>query len=113
MNKSNDVVVFIFDPLKIVVEAYEALYSTPCQVQFVEGLRSEEGAPWGCTEFEDGEYPLISIDVETPINGVIEVLAHELAHVAAGDSHDDDHGVEWRKCFDAIHDKYCELVLAL
>ncbi len=55
------------------------------------GMYVECGA-WGETLFpDDGSIPIISIDAEIPVSGAIEIIAHELSHVAVGpgQSHDD------------------------
>lgn len=101
----------LFNPFEIVLEAYNALYQRDCVVQFVEGLWAREEA-YGVTEF-GGRIPRISVDVITPVHGAVEILAHELAHVAAGDSHADDHGEAWQNAFDAIHQRYVEIVSTL
>lgn len=107
---AHKIVTLFFNPFDVVIAAYESLYTKPCYVEFVSGIRESEEAAWGCTEFVEGKNPKVCIDVETPISGAVEILAHELAHVAAGDKHEDDHGPQWQECFDAIHARYTEII---
>lgn len=62
---------------------------------------------YGETVWND-EGIFIQIDCETPMVGVVEVLAHELAHVAAG--HSNAHNDVWKNEFDYINQKYNEMM---
>lgn len=107
-------VIVDFNPFDLVIEAYETLYGKPCLVQFVEGMYNGEGDPWGCTEFVEGKSPRVSVDVRCPFHAAVEVLAHELAHVAVGDggcSESEEHGDDWSDAFTLIHQRYNELAL--
>lgn len=53
---------------------------------------------------DDHPIPLVTIDPSLPYVGCIDILAHELAHVAAGE--DGGHGPEWEKAYEAIHNEY-------
>lgn len=104
-----------FNPFALMIDVFNDLYpDKQATVWFATGLRQERNA-WGQTGFpDDGGEPLVQIDVDCPIAGAVEVLAHELAHVAAGCPHSDDddgHGPEWQKHFDAIHEAYNQRVL--
>ena len=57
---------------------------------------------------DDHPTPLIEIDPSLPYAGCIDVLAHELAHVAAGESA--GHSPEWEKAYASIHDEYFAFV---
>lgn len=57
---------------------------------------------------DDDGTPSIQIDIDCPIRHAVEVLGHELAHVAA--PHDENHGPDWEAAFAAIHEEYCALV---
>ncbi len=104
--------VVVFDPFGLIVEIFNDLYpDTPCEIIFSEGLHKGDGDPWGCTTFpDDGSDPQVVIDVETPLRHAVEILAHELAHVAVGGECDEEHGEDWEKAFSAIHQEYVSRV---
>lgn len=104
-----------FNPFELILQVFNDLYpGKAASVEWVSGLRQERNA-WGSTVFEEGKAPEVLIDVRCPVAGAIEVLAHELAHVAAGVPHDDadGHGDEWEAAFEAIHREYSQRVVAL
>jgi hypothetical protein len=96
-----------FDPVRVVIEACESLYPhIDCELEWVSDLHEQHSA-FGVTEFD--ETPArVSIDVNTPMIHVIEILAHELAHVVAG--FDAGHGPEWERAFAAIHAEHSRRV---
>lgn len=64
-----------------------------------------DDGPYGETFFpDDGRAPVVQVAVGIPMEAVIEVMAHELAHVAAGLSA--GHGAEWEDAFEKIHLSY-------
>ncbi|WP_378773978.1 hypothetical protein [Methylopila musalis] len=82
--------------------ALDAYPGLDCIVRFVSF--PEEG-PFGETFFpDDGSRPVVQVAVGIPLEGSIEVMAHELAHVVAG--HDAGHGPAWEAAFAAIHAAY-------
>ena len=101
-----------FNPFQVILDVFNEQYpGFDCQVNFVSNLYDKEGA-YGVAEMLDDGGWIVAIDVETPIDGAIEVLAHELAHVAAGPS--DNHGKKWNRIFTKINDgfniKSCEMI---
>lgn len=75
-----------------------------CDVRFAS---MPENGPFGETYFpDDGSEPIVHVSVGIPMEAVIEVTAHELAHVAAGLAA--GHGPEWEDAFEKIHIAYCE-----
>lgn len=102
---------FVFDPFAAVWEAFKTLYpgkgeNVTCA--FDENIKDDNGKPvLGTTDFLDDGSIVVLIDCNLKVCDAVEILAHELAHVAAG--MDADHGPEWEKAFDAIYDKYDEL----
>lgn len=82
---------FDTDPFYSLLSAYNRLHDGDILVQWVSGLRDEQGA-WGRTHF-DTEPVTIEIDGGCPVAGALDVLAHELAHCAAGFGA--DHGPEF------------------
>lgn len=105
---------FLNDPPAIVARAFRELY--PCTeyiAQLVPDLRDENGATiYGETLFpDDSSTPVVSISAEAPISAAPELLAHELAHVVAGE--DAGHGPEWNAAWEAIFQKYNEILAAM
>jgi hypothetical protein len=100
---------FMNDPTAIVALAFRELYPRlEYYAQYVPGLEDEEGKPaYGLTIFpDDGSTPIVCISAEVPISAGPELLAHELAHVAAGEAV--EHGPEWKAAEEAIFQKYNE-----
>lgn len=110
------------NPFDLIMQAYNNLYNKPCKVEFVSGLTPQSFpfrlvrlfrptlGPWGNTLFpEDGGIPVVSIDSLTPFEAVIEIIGHELAHVAVGAGCADDHGLEWETAFEAINQEFTRL----
>lgn len=105
---------FSFDPFAVVWAAFNELFHDACViVQWVDDLHNSDDDPFGqCFHSDiDGEPPLVSVDVRTPVSGAIEILAHELAHAVTPS--DRDHGTEWESVFDAINRRYKEWVTLL
>lgn len=92
---------FMNDPTAIVALAFRELYPR---------LEDEEGKPaYGLTIFpDDGSTPIVCISAEVPTSAGPELLAHELAHVAAGEAV--EHGPEWKAAEEAIFQKYNEIL---
>lgn len=102
---------FMNDPTAIVALAFRELYpGLEYYAQYVPGLEDEEGKPaYGLTIFpDDGSTPIVCISAEVPISAGPELLAHELAHVAAGEAV--EHGPEWKAAEEAIFQKYNEIL---
>ena len=102
---------FMNDPTAIVALAFRELYpGLEYYAQYVPGLEDEEGNPaCGLTIFpDDGSTPIVCISAEVPISAGPELLAHELAHVAAGEGA--EHGPEWKAAEEAIFQKYNEIL---
>jgi hypothetical protein len=103
----------INNPFDTVIRAVQELYpGTQALIQFNPDLRGEKHGECGCTSFPDDEGQEILVDISTniPFLAMIEILAHELAHVVTGPNLDDDHGPEWQSVFNAIQVKYEELI---
>ncbi len=96
---------FINDMFSIVYKAFTNLYpNKKCEVQWMPEIKDENGEiVFGCTTFnEDGAF--VDISAGSSVMGAVEVLAHELAHVAVGI--ENEHGKEWQDAFDAIFNEY-------
>ena len=95
------------DPFAMVWTAFKNLYpDKDCDVWFDMRcrLKTEEG--FGFTEFPNGENPqvVIFIDTHLPVMDMVEILGHELAHVAVGSC--EGHSEAWEAAFEAIFQEY-------
>jgi hypothetical protein len=62
----------------------------------------------GCTVIpDDGSVPQIFILAHQTIPQCMDVLAHELAHIAYPNELDDDHSERWQELFDWLYDETC------
>lgn len=103
---------FLNDPNSLVAQAFGIIFpDKPYEAILVEKIIAENGEEMvGCTTFPDDEgLPLVEVAGHIPAGAVPEILAHELAHVAAPG---DEHGPEWKAAFERIYAKYNELALA-
>ena len=110
---------FINDPFAITATAFTRLFpNTPVECQLVPDLHDRDGDPWAQVVFRDNDVPLIVVDYRAPIEGTVDLLAHELAHVACDflglenprteAEHDGTKGQHWRDILDKLHAAYCE-----
>ncbi len=101
---------FANDPLPVVYRAFKNLFpDKSCTIFYGvkdEDERGEEGH--GYTFFpDDGSAPEVTVFAENDTNVQAEILAHELAHVAAGQEH--GHDQTWEDAFEAIHKEFNRL----
>lgn len=82
---------FCHDPFSDLLSAFGARSSVDVDVVWVTDLHAEEGA-WGRTHFDTAPV-VVELDVDCPVRGALDVLVHELAHVAAG--FEAAHGPKW------------------
>ena len=77
-----------------------------CEVQWQPGIQDDELSEqgYGFTEFHDDGSILVVVDANLQVSNAVEVLAHELAHVAVGI--ENEHGAAWETAFDAIFQEY-------
>ena len=104
--------VFKNDPYAIVWRAFKSLYpEKECSVYFDDEMDlGENGQPiYGFTNFPSAESDeiIVCVSSEISVSNSVEILAHELAHVAVGESF--EHGKEWEEAFDKIHMRYYEI----
>lgn len=59
---------------------------------------------------DDGSDPVIRVSTKIPFEAMVEILAHELAHVAAGV--ENEHNAIWLKAFKDIHSCFEEIIEA-
>ena len=98
---------FKIDPFAGVYTAFRNLYpECDCVISWDNQIKDEKGETCcGVTRFDPGKIPVVKISPELTVFDAVEVLAHELAHVANGPENM-QHGPDWEKAFDAIHREY-------
>lgn len=101
-----------YNPIEDVFKAVENLYGEQtCEVRFETQDRINGKEKKGCTCFHsDGSTPIISLSVELPLGGVLDVLSHEMAHLVLGPDVKEHHGEQWEQTYNAIYEEYCRLV---
>ena len=98
------------DMLSIVKQAFDNLYpGKTVEIWWNLAIpQPEKGRVCGITSFcetpSGAGIVLIDIDPTLRVVDAVEVLAHELAHVAAGEQ--EDHGDKWAAAYDAIKAEY-------
>lgn len=95
------------DMFAIVWSAFKKLYpDKDCEVYWEPRIRNEEdGTPvYGLTDFSEDGSIAVFVKPSLEVGDAVEVLAHELAHVAAGLEH--DHDEVWKEAFDRIFEEY-------
>lgn len=105
--KDHMVTPFQNDMFAIVWQAFKNLYpDKDCQVYWEPQIRDEEdGKPvYGLTDFGDDGTVSVFVKPSLEVADAVEILAHELAHVAVGIEH--DHDEVWQEAFDKIFDEY-------
>ena len=98
--------IFQNSPFVILDKAFKNLYPDKNYVAYIDvDMKDENGEKvYGCTQFDGNDTPIIFIDACLSIQNAIEIFAHELAHVAAGEN--EAHRKQWRKAFDEIQNEY-------
>ena len=98
--------IFQNSPFEILDKAFKNLYPDKSYIAFIDvDMKDESGGKvYGCTQFNDGDTPIIFIDASLSIQNAVEIFAHELAHVAVGAN--EGHGELWGKSFDEIQSEY-------
>ena len=71
-------------------------------------IETENGTAYGYTTFCDDGKVVVGVGVGLAVSDTVEILAHELAHVAAGEAN--EHNEVWEAAFDAINKEYDRLV---
>ena len=95
------------DPFALVAQAFGNLFpGREYTAYIVPEVTDEDGnSACGATTFPEVGLPtVVEVSGEIPIAAGVEVLAHELAHIAAPE--DQTHGEEWRAAFDQIFEEY-------
>lgn len=108
---------WVNSPLQAVMKAVKNLFPTidakiiwNPNIKFKRFLWFKFGA-CGYTLFPDNPKDQIEVHISTniPFGAMIETLAHELAHVAVGETVE-EHGEEWENAFSLIHEEYNRLI---
>ena len=98
---------FINDMFSMVYYAFDRLYPLkPVRIWWNANIpNADDGAERaGLTSWnEDGTID-VDISAKLTVADAVEILAHELAHVAAGEN--EGHGEKWEQAFDAIHAEF-------
>lgn len=95
------------DPFALVAQAFGNQFPDREYSAYIMPEVTDENGNSACgvTTFpEDGSPPVVEVSGEIPIAAGVEVLAHELAHVATPEDH--THGDAWRAAFDRIFEEY-------
>lgn len=98
--------IFVNSPFEILDKSFHNLYPEKEYKAHIEpDIQDEEGkTAYGFTQFEEDGIPVIAVSAELTIKDAVEIFAHELAHVAAGESV--GHGEEWENAFENIFQEY-------
>lgn len=102
---------FSNDMFALVWSAFKKLYPDKnCEVYWEQQIHNtEDGKPaYGFTNFADDGSVTVFVTAGLDVRNTVEILAHELAHVAAGPEH--GHDDVWQDCFDVIADEYSAIV---
>lgn len=122
---------FAFDPFQIVLDVFHDFYpdAEPATIWYVGKVtdwnNKEMKKVWGLTSFPDDLTKPITIDikVDMPVHAAVEILAHELAHLAAGRKYSCratgtkegdrlSHGPKWERIFARMQKEYEKRVQA-
>lgn len=98
---------FCNDMFAIVYMAFKHLYpDKQCLIQWVPEIEKDEKGHevYGLTTFADDGNVYVDILAKLNVIDAVEILAHELAHVAVGDKA--GHGKEWQDAFDDLDKEY-------
>lgn len=95
------------DMFAMVWSAFKRLYPDKnCEIYWEPQIRdAEDGKPaYGMTDFADDGSVAVFVKPSLEVADAVEVLAHELAHVAVGIEH--DHDEVWQEAFNKIFEEY-------
>ena len=99
------------DPIPTLLQVIEELYpGTEAQIQYDPTIKPDEQECGYASYSDELQSFVISVSTEVPVYGVIEIIAHEAAHVIAG--LEEEHGEKWERIFGEIHEAYCAKVVA-
>lgn len=98
--------IFENSPFELINKAFKTLYPEKEYRACIEpDITDDQGEKaYGITIFYKDDIPIVAISAELTIKDAVEVFAHELAHVAAGEGA--GHGEEWEEAFENIAKEY-------
>lgn len=95
------------DPFVIVMQAFRNLYPShefTVDWSYIDE-KDDDGKPvYGFTSFNRDGTIEVFVSCSITVSDAVEILAHELAHVAVGVN--EDHGEIWEAAFEAIFQEY-------
>ena len=95
------------DPFSLLWIAFQRLYpDKKCNVWYDHKDQKDENGEtiFGETFYSEDGTITVFVDYDLSIKDAVEILAHELAHVAVGE--EAGHGEEWELAFDTIFQEY-------
>ena len=94
------------DPFAMVYQAFQNLYpGKECRIFWEPEIRPEDGdKAYGLTDFGADGTVMVFVTPDMKVLDAVEILSHELAHVAVGADH--EHDEVWEAAFDAIFKEY-------
>ena len=99
---------FANDPFALIAKAFKNLYPDKEYTAYWEpeiyADEPSEKKPYGLTNFGEDGSVVVFVDPKMRVVDAVEILAHELAHVAVGIDH--EHDEEWESAFEAIFQEY-------
>ena len=99
------------NPLSVMVDIFNEKFCVDMQGREIEvEICFSSGMDFkGCTWFDDDGKPyIIYIEVNQTIVQILDVLAHELAHVVTGCYEEEHHNTAWEIVYNTLHDLYYE-----
>lgn len=105
------------DPFETLFGAIHNLYpDVECYIQVDPNIKAPfrlfSKRMWGICGYtlfpDDGSMPEIRVSAHIPYVRVVEITAHEVAHVVAGA--EAGHGPKWQQAFDAIKQEFDRLM---
>ena len=101
------------DPFAMIYQAFKRLYpDKQCEIWWEPCPGKVDEGAYGATDFHDDEgIPQVFIFTDYFVGQQVEILAHELAHIAVGPEY--GHDEVWKAAFDAIHTEYDRIGIEL
>ena len=103
---------FKMDPFAYVWEAFRNLYpgkECECHLSAPEDTECEpRGGMTVWVDGEEGSAIIVLVNPHLSVLDAVQVLAHELAHVAVGP--ESSHGEAWEEAYEAIREEYYALI---
>ena len=104
---------FDLNPFDALIQIFQEKYpEINAEIFFASDIEKHtEPGVHGVTNFpDDGTEPFILISTKISVESAIEVLAHELAHLAIGPDTEQEHCKNWESVFNWLHEQYCHRI---